>query len=456
MYYRAIGMLCPALALVCGAALAQERPQSITDLLGVCNDALQFNAGHRAARAQYEATRALVAQARGKLLPQLGLRGQYDWLHESIEGDYYGVVDIDRDDGFERGVYGAQLQQALYRPELTLGSTQADLRLQQATQLLRGEQDALLMHVVEAYFGVLAAEDAVAFARAESTAVGEQLDQIRARAASGLATEAEVKAALAEHELAIAAEAEALDGVANATTRLEALTGRRYGRIRQLPRDLRLAPPQPADESAWITRAERTNARVQAQRLAVEIAGLEHDKARKLSWPTLDLVGAAYMLDASGGISGERDETQERVGVVLNLPLYSGGQISATKRQTLALQASAQALLDETLAHAERDVRIAYRNSSAGLLRVNALKRAVDAAIAAEAATRAGFDAGTRSNAEVLEAVERRFAAERDHAGARYKFLINALRLKQLSGNLLVADLAQINRMLQAPPATAH
>lgn len=456
MSKREVRALSLALLLAGSAALAAE-PSSgtVADLLAVSNDALQSNPGYRAARAEYLAARELLPQAAGKLLPQLGARGQYDWVHESIQGDYYGVIDIDRDDDFGRWVYGAQLQQALYRPELMLGKAQAELRVRQAQHVLQGEQDALLMGVVEAYFGVLGAQDALALAYAETIAVGEQLEQIRSRAQSGLATDADFKAALAQYELSIANRTEAQDGVANATVRLEALSTRSYRDFKRLPFNLALASPRPADESVWIARAEATNPLVQVQRLGLDVAALERDKARKLGWPTVDLVGAAYALDASGGIEGERDENQERIGIVLNLPLYTGGQISATRRQTLAMQDRAQALLDQALSQAVRDTRIAYRNSSAGLLRVEALKRALDAAIAAEEAMRGGFDSGTRTNADVLEAVERRFAAERDHAAARYKFLLNSLRLKQLTGNLLVADLAQINRMLQVPPAAA-
>ena len=53
-----------------------------------------------------------------------------------------------------------------------------------------------------------------------------------------------------------------------------------------------------------------------------------------------------------------------------------------------------------------------------------------------------------------MTAVERRFAAERDFALARYQVLLSSLRLKLLAGNLLVADLAQINRILVDPPPT--
>jgi outer membrane protein len=438
--YAALMLAPPALAQGAGS-----------DLLGVCNDALQGNAGYRAARAEFEAARELLPQAQGKLLPQLGLRAQYDWLHEQISGNYYGVVDIDREDDFDQLLYGARLSQALYQPDLKLARDQASLRVQQAELKLRGMQDRLLLGVAEAYFTVLAAEDALRFARAETLALREQLDQVSAQEAAGLAIDAHVKAALAQQELAVAREVEALDAVANAVTRLEALGGRSYERLWRLPLNVLLVPPQPADVDVWMARAEGGNLLIEMQRLGLEVADIGHERARKAQWPVLDLVADAFRLDSGGGAAGERGEDQERIGVVLTLPLYAGGQIEATKRQTQALQAQAQAELEDVRTQVVRDTRIAYRNSSSGLQRVNAHKRALDAAIAAEASTRGGFEAGTLSNTDLLTAIERRYAAERDHANSRYLFLMASLRLKSLAGNLLVADLAQINRMLEAP-----
>lgn len=445
-----------AVPALVGLALLMLAPLTMaqtvgSDLLAVCNDALQSNAGYRAARAEFEAARELLPQAHGKLLPQLGVRAQYDWLHESISGSYYGVVDIDRDDDFDQLLYGARLSQALYQPGLVLAKQQASLRVQQAELKLRGEQDRLLLSVAEAYFTVLAAEDALRFARAETLALREQLDQMRAQEAAGLAIDAHVKAAQAQQELAVAREVEALDAVANAVTRLEALGGRSYDRLWRLPLNVLLLPPQPADVDVWTARAESDNLLIQAQRLGVEFADLGYERARKAQWPVLDLVADAFRLDSGGGAAGQRDEDQERIGVVLTLPLYAGGQIEATKRQTLALHTQAEAQLEDVRTQVVRDTRIAYRNSSSGLQRVEAHKRALDAAIAAEASTRGGFEAGTLSNTDLLTAIERRYAAERDHANARYLFLMASLRLKSLAGNLLVADMAQINRMLEAP-----
>lgn len=448
---RQMGLWAALLGAALGAGAAQAAGPA--DLLAVCNDALQANPAYRAARAQYRAAQELAPQAKGKLLPQLGIRAQYDWINEAIDGDYYGVLDYDREDDFDRLFYGAALTQALYRPELYAENEQAKLRVAQAEHVLQAQQDVLLIQVAEAYFGLLAAQDAVAFSSAEVRALNVQLEQVRSRADSGLATDADLKGAQALYELATANEVEARNAVANAATRLEAIAGRSYPAIKRLPLNMTLLAPEPADENVWIKRAESDNPGVLAQRLGVTVAGLDQHKADRLAWPKLDLVGMAFGLDTGGGATGERDEVQQQIGVTMTMPIYAGGQISATRRQMEAMAERASATLDDGVAQVVRDTRIAYRNATAGLTRVGALKRALDATIASEQATRSGYDAGTLSSTDVLESVERRFGAERDHALARYGVLLASLRLKLLAGNLLVADLAQINRILVDPTA---
>lgn len=440
--------LLAGLLLAVGLPVAAQ-PPAAADLLTICNDALLSNPAYGAARAQYMAALEAVPLARGKLLPQLGARAQYDWTRDHIEGTFYGIVDIDDSDTYTRVLYGAQLTQAVYRPDLFLGLSKAELQEKQAVLGLDAAQDALLIGVVEAYFGVLAAQEAQTFAGAQKTSLSEQLEYIRSRTDAGLATEADLKAAQAAFELAVADATAADNALVAARITLDSLTGKSYGALAKLPTEIALSPPQPLDEKVWIERARTQNPAVLAARAGTEIAALDRRIAQRARLPKLDIVGTAYALDNGGGITGERDEEDMRIGAQLNLPLYTGGQISAAVRGAASLEDKAKAESEAMTARAVREARIAFLSTSAGLQRVLALKRAVEASIEAEAAARAGYDAGTRTNADVLDAIEKRFQAEANFAAARYRFLITSLQLKQLSGNLLTADLAQINRLLR-------
>ncbi len=436
--------------LVCGFGANAAEP---VDLLSIATDALSLNPRYAAARAEYLAARELVPIAKGKLLPQIGLMGSADWTEQDVEGEYYGIRDINREDGYETYLYGAVLQQALFRADLFVGLSQADLRVKAAAHALEAAQDELLIDVAEAYFSVLAAQDALTSTQAEVKSLGEQVQTLHGRVDAGLATEADLKDAQARFELVLADELEAQNSVLTTTARLESLTGKSYPQLKRLPENMQLLPPNPQDEQAWIERAKLGNSALLAQRAAAEAAKMDNLRARRVAWPKLDINGGVFQLDNGGGVSGDRIERYDRIGVNLEVPIYSGGQISAGIRQTEQMQKRADALLDDVTSKAVRDTRLAYLNSVSGLHRANALKRAVEAAVAAEQGARAGYDAGTRSSTDLLETLGQRYRAERNYASARYKALINALRLKQQTGQLVTADLAMISRLLRAAAA---
>ncbi len=459
-----------ALISLCVVASASAQ-QSIApaDLLSVCTDALQFNPGYASARASYYAAKQLVPQARGKLLPQVGAFGMFSGRHDDQDGSYSGSFEVPElgleydtrfavggTDTYTRVVYGAQLTQALYRPQLTLGLSAAKLREEQAAFAITAAQDELLIGVAQNFFAVLAAQDALVFAHAETTALREQRDHVSARSEAGLATLADRAAAEAAYQLALVDESDAGNALLAARIALEAMTGRSYESFKVLPPELQLRAPEPLDEGVWTERTRTGNPAILGKQAGIRIAELTRQGAQRARYPQVDLVGTAYSLDNHGGVTGAIDNKNESIGVRLSVPLYTGGQIDATVRQSQEMEAKAKADADMTQSSAVLATRVAFLSASTGLQRIAALKRAVEAAKEAEQAARSGYDAGTRDNTDVLSAVEKRYAAERDYAAARYKFLLNSLQLKQLSGNLLTADLSLISRMLQPPrPALA-
>ncbi len=66
--------------------------------------------------------------------------------------------------------------------------------------------------------------------------------------------------------------------------------------------------------------------------------------------------------------------------------------------------------------------------------------------------TQKGYEAGMRSNVEVLNAQDKLFSAIRDLAKERYKLLYSQVMLKQSSGTLVENDLNDISQMLTQLP----
>jgi outer membrane protein len=172
----------------------------------------------------------------------------------------------------------------------------------------------------------------------------------------------------------------------------------------------------------------------------------------------VDLVGQYNKFDQSAtqtnnGLTGlaDSDQTADQIGLQFTLPIFSGGVVSSQVRQQVYLHRAALERLEGALRQAERETRDSYLGVIAERARVQALKQAVKSNQTALEATEAGFDVGTRTTVDVLDARRRLFEAERDYARSRYDYLINVVRLKSAAGVLVPADLGTINNSLTTP-----
>jgi outer membrane protein len=117
-------------------------------------------------------------------------------------------------------------------------------------------------------------------------------------------------------------------------------------------------------------------------------------------------------------------------------------------REQVYLHRAERERLEGAVRKAERDTRDAYLGVIAERARVSALKQSVKSNMTALEATEAGFEVGTRTTVDVLDARRRLFEAQRDYARSRYDYLINIVRLKSAAGVLAPADLESINALL--------
>ncbi len=432
--------------LVCGVSNAQSQR---ADLVTVYVNAIEHNAAYRSAVLQYNAALEARPAARGKLLPQLGVQAEYDWIHQEVDGTYYGFEGVSRGDSFERFAYGAAFSQTVYRLDQFIDLKKADSQIGQARLALADAKDELQLGVAKAYFALLGAQETLTSVRAEKAAVARQLDQMQGRFDSGLVADADLKAAQSRQDLVLADEISAENEVEIARTQIELVSGRLFADLEVLPADVPLPPLDYDRIEHWIDRSMKHNLPLLEQTVVAHIAGLEYDKARARRMPQVDVIGSYAFFDQDGGISGAREDLDERIGIAVTLPLYSGGQIATGIRYADKLQKSEQALLDQARAQAVQDTRSGFLNARSALARSRALENAVQSAIAAEEAAQVGFDVGTRTQAELLNAVRERYAAQRDFALARYAYVLATLELKRAAGKLTAGDLDEINSMLR-------
>ena len=103
----------------------------------------------------------------------------------------------------------------------------------------------------------------------------------------------------------------------------------------------------------------------------------------------------------------------------------------------------------------ERAARDAYLGVLSEMARVEALKQALESNETSLKATEAGYEVGTRTSVDVLDARRLLVAAQTDYAQSRYTYLQQVIALRAAAGNLDEATLQELNTLLTESVAPA-
>jgi len=396
------------------------------------------------ARAEYEAASENIPQARSALLPQISLDvfvGNSEQTTSNASGSFYNDGTEDND---SQG-YKLTIDQTLYNHQYykTLDQTKASVA--QAAAFYSAQQQELLLRVAKQYLDVLAAEDNLSFANAEKKAVAKQLEQTKKRFEVGLIAITDVKEAQAQFDLTVAQEIAARNQLDNSKEILQVTINQPVDQLSGLSEQFPLAVPSPNNVSEWTQTAEQQNLGIKAASYALEAAQAGKNASRAGHYPSLSLQATQSDTEFNGttGIADREDTT---IRINLNIPLYAGGATSSKSRQAGFELRRAQSNLELQKRLARQQTRSAFLGLNAAIASVKALKQALISNQTAVEATTAGFEVGTRTSVDVLNALRNQYRAERDYAQSRYDYLINRLKLKQAAGVLDKTDIETINQ----------
>jgi outer membrane protein len=133
----------------------------------------------------------------------------------------------------------------------------------------------------------------------------------------------------------------------------------------------------------------------------------------------------------------------------LQFPIFTGGLNRSRIQQSVYTHRAATEALERIARQTERQTRDAYLGVISEISRVRALRQAVESNRTALRATEAGFEVGTQTTVDVLQAQQLLRRAETTYSRSRYDYIMNTLLLKQAAGTLGEADLQQVDGWLQ-------
>jgi outer membrane protein len=453
--------------LVLTLALATQGLRADT-LREIYELALENDAQLKAEEAQYLANLETEKLARSALLPQVGAnytRGGSDFDTSAESFDVSGGItttqtETNRDVNTE--AFQVSLNQALFDLPAWFSFQSGKEITKQAEATFAANQQNLIVRVVDAYLAVLRAQDNLAAAQAQERAFERQLEQTQQRFEVGLIAITDVYEAQAAHDLARVNRIVEENNVAVALEQLSVLTGQKHGNLNVLTDDFTPNPPEPNDRAAWVEFALENNFALkaaeygeEASRQQAKSAALEHGftVSGSVGYSDDRIDGSltrdpATAFDVSPDAQADGEFWELRVDV----PLYSGGAISAERRRAAQEFNAARENRINLSRNTVTNTRSLHMTVNSNVSRVAARKQSIVSSKSALDATQAGYEVGTRNIVDVLNAQNILFAAERDYANSRYDYILSLLRLKEQAGLLSPKDVYNLDSYLVPPP----
>jgi len=429
-------------------ALADAPP---LDFAAAYREALANDATFAAARSAQQAGRYYVPQARAGLLPVIQLAGSTARNQaENTTPDMFGNSTT-RDIDYISENHQLSLRQPLWRPASVAHYRLAHAQEAYAEATFSKEWLALVDRLAQAYLDTLLAEQGRELARVQKEALVGQLEQAQRFLAAGEGTRTDIDEAQARHDLAESRLIEAEYAVEIARRGLQELLGRLPGPLARLRDSHPLTIPDgPGSVDAWVELALERSPELAAQRANAEAAQREVEKARAGHHPTLDLIAGRNLSESdTNNTIGSRFDTTY-IGVQYMLPIYGGGGVSAGVEIARANQEKARQQHEAAARALATQVRKAYAGVVSSAARIRALAQAVHSAENLLESTRRGFQAGVRTQIDILNALDQHYTAQRDHLTARHEFARNWLLLQLYTGTLNDARVEAFSHWFEA------
>lgn len=389
--------------------------------------------------AQRDAAFEAVTSSRSSLLPKINLTAGYN-INRSDQ-------DPRESDLFTAGI---NFSQELYQRSSWVNLDTAEKKARQADSQFAATQQTLILRVAKAYFEVLRAQDNLQFVRAEKAAVSRQLEQTKQRFEVGLSAITDVHDAQAQFDGVLADEVLAENSLTNSYETLREITGQEYSQLAVLDTKRFAASRTTESSEALIEKAQQQNLSLLSARIKQDVAHDSISLASSGHLPSLTLDGGYnYGNNSNDNAKSMPEYNDFKIGVNLVVPLYSGGNTTSLTKQAEFNYVAASQDLEAAYRSVVKDVRAYNNNINASIGALRAYDQAVISAKSALEATEAGFDVGTRTIVDVLDATRRLYDANKNLSNARYDYILNVLQLRQAIGTLSEQDILDVNSGLK-------
>ncbi|OGT23361.1 MAG: hypothetical protein A3I12_02000 [Gammaproteobacteria bacterium RIFCSPLOWO2_02_FULL_38_11] len=419
------------------------------DLSSILNDAYKNDPTYLEAEANFNALKEAYPQALANVLPNLSFVANAATSNIDvgfIKGGGNALVSPGTQN-YSSQTYTVNLTQPIFNFSYFSQVKQANQQVKQATADFFAAKQDLILRTSQAYFAVLSAQDAHAFALANKSDLENQLKETKARFSSGLETKAGIDAAQAAYDGSLALEISTRYDVENTKAALRVLTGYDIQRINSLNnRKLALLMPAPLNVETWIQKSNQQNLTLQSARFAMMAAREEVKVNVSGHLPTVNLVGD--YTKQTGNFFGAINYDGGTVGVQLAVPIYSGGEVNSQVRQAKFRYLQASQKVEKAYRDTFVSARQNFNNVISDISKVKADQQSLLSSQSALSSMKASYKMGTRTITDVLSSIKEVYAAKQGLAEDTYTYILDTLSLKKEVGILSNKDIDALNEWL--------
>ena len=428
------------------------------DLASTYQQALTYNADYLKQISSTSSTQEQKNIARAQLLPQIGASASMSENYFD-QGGYQAF--------YHQPVYKAQLQQVIFDWSKYSAFTKGQYSAQVGALQLENAKQQLMVTVAQAYFDVLYAEDSLSAIQMTKQALEKQMNQAKKSFEVGTVTIADVNDAQAGYDASAAQEIQAINDLMYKKNIFRNLTGMDPEQIQTLTDKTNLVLPMPQNVDSWSKMGESGNYSIKIASKQLEMANQDVKIAFSGHLPTLNLT-AQYQYQDSGGLDNTNmPESQLQqymsipgtplssygvgsAGVQLNVPIYSGGGVSAQVRQAKATEEATKQQLVSTERQTDQNIRNTYWQVQNGVSIVKAQQTALLSAKTKLNSDQLGYQVGVRNSVDLVNSQKNYYQTFQTYQQTRYQYLMARIQLRYLSGNIDDKFIQQINNDIKA------
>ncbi len=400
---------------------------------------------YQAAISEREAGQTNRAMGRAGLLPQVNASLGRTRIDGTLDSPTAGGRVVTEDLDYMSKTNELRATQTLFNWSRIAEYRQGHARADYSLAVFDTRADDTSERLINRYFQTLLAYENVVLARNNLEANDKHIVAAQRRFDAGEGTITDVRETSSRRDLSRAELIQRKDALVVARRELQEMVGTAPLSLAALDPKFMPQPLNPPALSDWMSMAMRANAEIRTGEEGLRVAEREIDRNFGGHLPSVDIVAARRVVERETISTRNQDSATTSFGVQVSLPIFSGGLTSAQVDQARHNRDRAGSELAATRERIAVEVTRQYQAVVSGIERIRALEVAVKSTADALFAVERGYEAGTRSVVDILDAQDQVYRAQLELTQARLEFVQARLMLAAAAGGLDSSVIDSIN-----------